>query len=420
MPMMVHIATAPPSLAEVLDYTRPGDILTHCFTGQSMKIIDDEGKPLEVIRKAIDRGVIPTSATARARSHKDRRRRAGSRNQSACHLDRHPPAEPEGADVRHADLPSKLLLLGYSLGAAIELATAAPARILQLEGRGTPKPGAYADIALFHLLPGEFPLYDIANEVRTGKHLLVNAQTIVGGRPMVRRPAPSRPDWFDTWANSGTVSHIIAFQHELAKRGHGPAALARACGCEVAEVIEHAFLGDPVHERSGRRGLRQGSRHHSGVGARRRGDGGLQLPPFARCCRRTRAAASSICAAASIPAEAGTVRQAQDQTRWVEFAREEDPLASWWPPPEARHGRAHLTNGTHSTVQASANLDCAVQNAFGDAYITTLCPANPDVRAYLCALNGELNRYDVQACWPRVSPSCRSTMATTMSVRWWC
>ena len=81
----------------------------------------------------------------------------------------------------------------------------------------------------------------------------------------------------------------------------------------------------------------------------------------------------------------------------VEFAREEDPLAKLVAAAK-KHGMVvrTWTNGTHSTVQASANLDCAVQNAFGDAYITTLCPANPDVRAYLCALNGELNRYDVQ------------------------
>jgi dihydroorotase len=134
------------------------------------------------------------------------------------------------------DLPtclSKLLLLGYSLGNVVELATTAPAHILEMEGRGTLRPGAYADIALFHLLSGEFPLYDNLNEMRTGKQLLVNAQTIVAGRPMARRPQPSRPDWFEPWANAGTINHIINFQHELAKRGHDPAALASACGCHA-------------------------------------------------------------------------------------------------------------------------------------------------------------------------------------------
>jgi hypothetical protein len=82
----------------------------------------------------------------------------------------------------------------------------------------------------------------------------------------------------------------------------------------------------------------------------------------------------------------------------VDFAREEDPLAKLVATARKRGMVVRAwTNGTHSTIQASAHLDCAVQNAFGDAYITSLCPANPDVRAYLCTLNSEFKRYEVQA-----------------------
>lgn len=55
------------------------------------------------------------------------------------------------------------------------------------------------------------------------------------------------------------------------------------------------------------------------------------------------------------------------------------------------------TNNMHSTTLASANPSCSVQNAFGDHYITSLCPANPDVRAYVCALNSDLARYPLDA-----------------------
>jgi dihydroorotase len=234
MRMMVHIATAPPSLAEILELMRPGDILTHCFTGQSMKILDDNGLPLETIRRAIDRGIILDIGHG-----------AGSFTYKTADAALTAGIKPHvvSSDIHQLslegpmfDLPtclSKLLVLGYSLGAAIELATTAPAQILCLEGRGTLRPGSCADIALFHLLPGDFPLYDNADEVRTGKYLLVNSSTIVGGRPMVRRAAPQRSDWFEAWANSGTVNHIIDFQRELAKRGHGPASLANACGCHA-------------------------------------------------------------------------------------------------------------------------------------------------------------------------------------------
>jgi dihydroorotase len=236
MPMMLHIATGPPSLDDVLQYMRPGDILTHCFTGQSMKIVDESGKPLEAIRKAIDQGVILdighgagsfTYKTAEAAL-------AAGIKPHVVSTDIHQ-LSIEGPMFDMPTCLSKLLLLGYSLGATIELATTAPARILELDGRGTLRPGAYADIALFHLLPGEFPLYDNVNEVRTGKQLLVNAHTIVAGRQMVRRSQPLRPDWFELWAHGGALNHIIDFQHEMVRRGHSPAMLANACGCHTVE-----------------------------------------------------------------------------------------------------------------------------------------------------------------------------------------
>ncbi len=55
------------------------------------------------------------------------------------------------------------------------------------------------------------------------------------------------------------------------------------------------------------------------------------------------------------------------------------------------------TNNMHSTNLATTNPGCSVQNAFGDHYITSLCPANPDVRAYVCALNSDLARYPLDS-----------------------
>jgi hypothetical protein len=43
------------------------------------------------------------------------------------------------------------------------------------------------------------------------------------------------------------------------------------------------------------------------------------------------------------------------------------------------------------------HLDCVTQNAFGDLYPADLCPANPDVRAYVRALVSDIGRYDVRA-----------------------
>jgi predicted amidohydrolase len=44
-----------------------------------------------------------------------------------------------------------------------------------------------ADIALFRLHEGAFPLYDNAGVMRTGQQLLRNVEMIVGGRVLERR-----------------------------------------------------------------------------------------------------------------------------------------------------------------------------------------------------------------------------------------
>ncbi|MBN9013610.1 MAG: hypothetical protein J0H25_11365, partial [Rhizobiales bacterium] len=41
LPLMVHIGQGPPLLPEIAEYLRPGDILTHCFTGHQNRIVDD-------------------------------------------------------------------------------------------------------------------------------------------------------------------------------------------------------------------------------------------------------------------------------------------------------------------------------------------------------------------------------------------
>lgn len=58
--------------------------------------------------------------------------------------------------------------------------------------------------------------------------------------------------------------------------------------------------------------------------------------------------------------------------------------------------RAWTTN-LHNTGLGSRHPDCALQNAYGDPYITCLCPANPHARAYLCALSADIAARGVEA-----------------------
>jgi hydrogenase/urease accessory protein HupE len=51
----------------------------------------------------------------------------------------------------------------------------------------------------------------------------------------------------------------------------------------------------------------------------------------------------------------------------------------------------------HNGALAAAHPDCAPENAFGDRYVTDLCPANPEVRAFARALAADVARLGVAA-----------------------
>lgn len=80
------------------------------------------------------------------------------------------------------------------------------------------------------------------------------------------------------------------------------------------------------------------------------------------------------------------------------LAQAEDPLARCVEEAERRGMavRAWTTN-LHNTGLGMNHPDCCQQNAFGDPYLTCLCPANPDARAYLRALSADLAGRGVQA-----------------------
>jgi dihydroorotase len=237
MPVMVHIGTGPPTIDEVVDLLGPGDVLTHCYTGQDMRIVDEHGGLLPAVERALDRGMLM-----------DLGHGSGS---FAFRV-----AEPliAAGVVPHVlstdlhqmsaygpmfDLPttlSKFLAMGLPLADVLERATAAPARLLGLEGRiGTLAPGAAADVAVFDALRGSFAFSDIDRDVRTGDTLLVNALTIAGGRLLERRPEPPAASWM---AHDYSLERNFYVNHdlrdELIARGHTPRQMARAASASGA------------------------------------------------------------------------------------------------------------------------------------------------------------------------------------------
>jgi hypothetical protein len=123
---------------------------------------------------------------------------------------------------------SKFLTLGLSIREVVSMGTEGPARILRYEDRGTLRVGALADIAQFGLDEGVFPSYDNTGEMRCGRQLMRNVDTIVGGRVLERRPASPCAVWAEHWDRGGTNARISAFQCELVSKRHTPEQMCTA------------------------------------------------------------------------------------------------------------------------------------------------------------------------------------------------
>ncbi len=76
------------------------------------------------------------------------------------------------------------------------------------------------------------------------------------------------------------------------------------------------------------------------------------------------------------------------------LAQEHDVLATVRAATERHSMELHAwTVFLHNTTLGTKHPECAVRNAFDDAYLTDLCPANPDVRRYAVSLAADVMRY---------------------------
>ncbi|RLT38112.1 MAG: amidohydrolase/deacetylase family metallohydrolase, partial [Chloroflexi bacterium] len=217
-PLMVHIGGGPPTLSEVLDFMRPGDILTHCFTGHNMRIIDDTGSLLDAAKRAWDSGIILDIGHG-----------AGSFSFETAEKMIAAGYKPDviSTDIHQMsihgplyDMPtclSKFLALGLSVEDVIDAATVHAAEAMGLGDEiGTLRVGALADVALFNVLEGDFPFYDVHMNQRNGKRLLRNTLTIVNGRELPRSVDGPTAPWIE----------LSESQRNLAAWGHSPEKLA--------------------------------------------------------------------------------------------------------------------------------------------------------------------------------------------------
>lgn len=184
MPIMVHIARTPPTLEEILAQLRPGDIITHCFTGRNNRLLTDSMQVREEVLEARRRGVLLDVGHG-----------LGSFGYQIAE-----PLLAQGllpdtiSSDLHAhnvdgpvyDLPTtlgKFLNMGMEIPDLMERVTSRAAAALGRAGElGTLKPGTPADIAVLRVEHGRFNFADSYGERRIGNRRLVNILTVIGGQ----------------------------------------------------------------------------------------------------------------------------------------------------------------------------------------------------------------------------------------------
>jgi len=189
--MMVHIGGVETKelMSEILDLLRPGDVLTHCYSGAPniagvfTNIVQD-GKLLPAAFAAKQRGVLFDVGHG-----------GGSFDFTVAEV-----AIPAGCgpDTISSDihvfsgnspgipfLPNvmgKFLAMGFSLEQVVSMATSAPAKIISRAPKiGTLQVGAPADVAIMDLVEGPVSFVDTRGNKREGKLQLKPVQTVING-----------------------------------------------------------------------------------------------------------------------------------------------------------------------------------------------------------------------------------------------
>jgi dihydroorotase len=181
-------------MAQILDTLRPGDILTHAYSGApnlggAFTNIVQEARLLPAALAAKQRGVIFDVGHG-----------GGSFDFTVAE-----PAIAQGClpDTISSDIHvfsgnspgmpyltwvmSKFMALGFTLEQVVAMATINPAKVINRAPKlGTLQIGAPADVAIMELVEGDVSFVDTRNNARTGRAYLKPVQTVTAGVPFGR------------------------------------------------------------------------------------------------------------------------------------------------------------------------------------------------------------------------------------------
>ncbi len=189
--VMVHIGGVETAalMSQILDLMRPGDILTHCYSGapnvsgRFTNIVQD-GKLLPAALAAKRRGVVFDVGHG-----------GGSFDYTIAEAAIAQGASPDtiSSDIHAVSgnspgmpyltwVMSKFLHLGFTLEQVVAMATQNPARVIdRIKGLGTLQPGAPGDVSVLDVVEGPVEFVDTRNNKRVGRMYLKPAHTVTAG-----------------------------------------------------------------------------------------------------------------------------------------------------------------------------------------------------------------------------------------------
>ena len=181
-PLMVHIGSEPPVLAEILEVMEAGDIMTHCFNGKPNGILAGDKIKKEAVL-AHEKGVIFDIGHGTDSFNFNVAEAAFSEGLKAdlISTDIYIRNRLNGPVFDLATTMEKLLAVGYTLSEVIEKVTLAPAKALGFKSKGRLAVGFDGDLTIFQWQGGAKTLRDSNGSQRVAHQVIVPKLAVVGG-----------------------------------------------------------------------------------------------------------------------------------------------------------------------------------------------------------------------------------------------
>jgi len=182
LPFMVHIGDSGESMTEVLPLLRPGDVVTHMFTGRKHGLIGPDGQILPAVREARERGVLFDAA--HGRNHVSFPTVEAAVEQGflpdslATDITLITGANP---DFGLPLMMTKLMSYGVPIETLVPMVTLNPARAIRRDELGRLAVGGIGDATILRVVDGPYTFPDVDGRSRETDRRVIAVGVVRGG-----------------------------------------------------------------------------------------------------------------------------------------------------------------------------------------------------------------------------------------------